>query len=288
MFRAIRVRRVIRGKLENDLLQEKKKLITSWKENSISLIYRTKFWLCFQDVSYLNLASIKDEIEKYGKTKGQTEKIKTNTTKLELSKKDLYVKLKKEIPEDVKNQLFTQFNIPVRSKKRKEHLVNALWNISPADFKDDKEKVEVKKEQKESKRVSTVKISAFEAMVNKHAKCYDLIIHHGHLDDELVADLADRFQLKRERRIKANLLTILVPTLLNLGSQQKNKDRLRASVIRGCEVIKLLQNEARIEAQEKTKLEQELQAVKLLLNGSPNITNRQSIQKKEEKKNKKS
>jgi len=282
MFRAIRIRRVSRKVLENELVQAKRQLTDIWMERSVSLIYRTKYWLCFQDASYLNLALIKEEVDK-SKRKKKDDK---NAANFEMEKKTLYAKLKKEIPENIKNQLFEQFQIPVRSKKRKDHLVHALWNFKSTDFKD--EKAEIKDEKQPKKQ--GVKITAFEAVVNKHAKAYDLVIEHGHLDSEIVADLTDRIQLKRERRIKSNLLTIVLPVLMNLGHEKKNEARLRASVSRGCEVIKLLQNEVRTESQEKAKLEMELQAVKLLLNGqinhSMNVNKKQLIQKEEKKNNK--
>jgi len=213
MFRAIRIRRVSRKALESELVQAKKQLTDIWTERSVSLIYRTKYWLCFQDTSYLNLALIKEEVDK-SKRKKKDDK---NAANFEMEKKTLYVKLKKEIPENIKNQLFEQFQIPVRSKKRKEHLVNVLWNFKSTDFKD--EKVEVKDEKQPKKQ--GVKITAFEAVANKHAKAYDLVIQHGHLDSEIVADLTDRIQLKRERRIKSNLLTIVLPVLMNLGHEKK-------------------------------------------------------------------
>eukprot|EP01083_Nonionella_stella_P232908 821102_1 len=111
----------------------RREMATEWRSLKVPLIFRSQFWIKFEAPTFLHLAVHKQEAQRLELI---TEQLKEPAGPAMLSKsekyladerKSMYTQLKHHMNKPVIDELYKDFAIQLKSKRKKQRLLDALW-----------------------------------------------------------------------------------------------------------------------------------------------------------------
>ena len=198
--------------LESTISELRKELLLLWDDTTTSLMYRAKFWIVYEKANYLNLAIHYEEIER---CKNMLKRFETSKkakqesgSRFEQEKKELKRMLKEEVPEQVRESVYSTFNINNKSKHKKDTLMNSLFN---------------------TKDINNGKYTA--------KLCSTTLLTICSTQAAAIMDVTSQVELRRAERIRKNLMLTVMGSMSSIQSLQRglqtqiNKNRKQTKKI---------------------------------------------------------
>merc|ERR1719242_1910443 len=100
-----------------------------------ALMYRAKFWIVYERATYLNLAIHNEELDRLQRLSQRLTDSphaqREATQRFNTEKSELKRLLKEELAINIRESLYTSWGINVKSKHKKDSLLNALFQTDP-------------------------------------------------------------------------------------------------------------------------------------------------------------
>ena len=180
--------------LNMQLSKIRKQILMLWEKTYTAFMYRAKFWIVYEAPTYLNLAIHNEELVRLNNllNRLQTSKTAANEAKIKFDteKQELRRLLKEELAQNIRESLYTSWNINIKSKNKKDKLLNELFIAS------------------DNKHNPKQSATALLTICSSHSSS--------------ILDVTSQVELRKADRIRDNLLLTVFSSLSSMQSLNKS------------------------------------------------------------------
>jgi len=198
--------------LQSQLSKSRKQMLELWHKTMTAYMYRAKFWIVYEEPTYLNLAIHNEEVDRLQNLQHRltTNKVAMHEarSRFDAEKAELRRLLKEELSPNIRESLYTSWGINIKSKSKKDKLLNELFTA-----------------QTSPKQSATALLT----ICSSHSAS--------------ILDVTSQVELRRADRIRDNLLLTVFSSLSSMQSLNRSLQRHSKRVRKQQVTIKTLNEE---------------------------------------------